>query len=71
MLESTPEARGRLLIDLINEPDGYSLTWEVSPDSAMTPASPCAMCMTRYPYTLNRHSEGTAGSRLLQVHAGR
>ena len=28
VLQDTPEARGRLLIDLINEPDGYSLTWE-------------------------------------------
>ena len=29
VLADTPEAQGRLLIDLINEPDGYSLTWEV------------------------------------------
>ena len=29
VLQDTPEAQGRLLIDLINEPDGYSLTWEV------------------------------------------
>ena len=26
----TPEAKGRLLVDLINEPDGYDLTWDVS-----------------------------------------
>lgn len=29
VLAQTPEAKGRLLIDLINEPDGYTLTWEV------------------------------------------
>ncbi len=29
ILADTPEAKGRLLIDLINEPDGYTLTWEV------------------------------------------
>ncbi|CAL8465540.1 g5076 [Coccomyxa elongata] len=28
ILADTPEAKGRLLIDLINEPDGYTLTWE-------------------------------------------
>ena len=30
ILQNTPQARGRLLVDLINEPDGYSLTWDVS-----------------------------------------
>jgi hypothetical protein len=30
ILARTPQARGRLLVDLINEPDGYSLTWDVS-----------------------------------------
>ena len=30
ILKKTPQARGRLLVDLINEPDGYSLTWDVS-----------------------------------------
>ena len=28
--KTTPQAQGRLLVDLINEPDGYSLTWDVS-----------------------------------------
>lgn len=32
VLNDTPEARGRLLLDLVNEPDGYSLTWEASPN---------------------------------------
>ena len=31
ILRITPEAKGRLLVDLINEPDGYDLTWDVSP----------------------------------------
>ena len=30
ILARTPQAKGRLLVDLINEPDGYSLTWDVS-----------------------------------------
>ena len=30
ILRGTPEAKGRLLVDLINEPDGYDLTWDVS-----------------------------------------
>ena len=29
ILRNTPEAKGRLLVDLINEPDGYDLTWDV------------------------------------------
>lgn len=29
ILARTPQAKGRLLVDLINEPDGYSLTWDV------------------------------------------
>ncbi|EIE23036.1 hypothetical protein COCSUDRAFT_63419 [Coccomyxa subellipsoidea C-169] len=28
VLADSPEAKGRLIIDLINEPDGYTLTWE-------------------------------------------
>ncbi len=36
ILKKTPEARGRLLVDLINEPDGYSLTWDVSSLSLWT-----------------------------------
>jgi hypothetical protein len=35
VLQDTPEARGRLLIDLINEPDGYSLTWEARMHASM------------------------------------
>ena len=27
VLAAVPEARGRLLIDMINEPDGYGFTW--------------------------------------------
>lgn len=30
ILRKTPQAKGRLLIDLINEPDGFDLTWDVS-----------------------------------------
>ncbi len=30
IFRKTPEAKGRLLVDLINEPDGYDLTWDVS-----------------------------------------
>ncbi|KAK9833284.1 hypothetical protein WJX81_003097 [Elliptochloris bilobata] len=30
VFEVAPEAKGRLLIDFINEPDGYGLTWEGS-----------------------------------------
>ena len=30
ILARTLQAKGRLLVDLINEPDGYSLTWDVS-----------------------------------------
>ncbi len=30
VLADTPEAKGRLIIDLSNEPDGYTLTWEVN-----------------------------------------
>ena len=33
ILRNTPEAKGRLLVDLINEPDGYDLTWDVSRQS--------------------------------------
>ena len=27
VLAAVPEARGRLLLDMINEPDGYGFTW--------------------------------------------
>ena len=27
VLAAVPEARGRLLIDMINEPDGFGFTW--------------------------------------------
>ena len=27
VLAAVPEAKGRLLVDMINEPDGYGFTW--------------------------------------------
>ena len=32
VLEAVPASRGRLLIDLINEPDAYNLTWAGAAD---------------------------------------
>ena len=46
ILKNTPEAVGRLLVDLINEPDGYSLTWDVRllPVESVRDHAACAAC---------------------------
>jgi hypothetical protein len=35
ILTLAPAAKGRLLLDLVNEPDGYQLQWEVGMRAAL------------------------------------
>ncbi len=38
ILTAAPEAKGRLLLDMINEPDGYNYGWCVAPQHSCIPS---------------------------------
>jgi hypothetical protein len=64
VLDDTPEARGRLLIDLVNEPDGYSLTWDVR----TLPCS-CVWAMMKFNKVFFLHaSNGGSRERSCDLH---
>lgn len=44
VLTAVPEAKGRLLLDLINEPDGYGFTWCALKSEACIPVQTAHRC---------------------------